>query len=219
MSAHDTVTTFDDEAKGRPISPGRLERAAPLTGVLFGVTFAIGLFTAGDVPPVDASGAEVIDHYDDAGPVFAAVAAAGLSGVLLLFFAGALRGRLRDTGPEWLATVVFGGGAVVATGLGLFGMTQFALIDAAELDQPEVAQALNILDNDNFLPVMVGLTTMLLATAWRTLTTRALPRWLGWVSLVLGVVALAGPAGFVAFLLFPVWTAAVAVVLYRRPAR
>ena len=218
MSRHDTLATFEAGANGSPTGPGRLERAAPLAGVLFAVAFGIGLLSSGDTPAVDAPGSEVIAHYEDSGPVFAGIAAAGLGAVLLVFFAGVLRDRLRQTGPEWLATVVFGGGGVCATGIGIFGMIQFALIDAAELGQPEVAQTLNIVDNDNFLPVIAGMAVMLLATGWHTLTSRALPTWLGWVSLVLGIVAVAGPAGFVAFMLFPVWVLVVAVVLFRQPA-
>jgi hypothetical protein len=197
---------------------GRMERWAPLAGVLFAVIFAIGFLTSGDVPDVDASGDEVISHYDDSGKVFVGIAALGLAAVALLFFAGVLRDRLRETGPEWLATVAFGGAVVYAVGLGLFGMSQFALIDAADLGQPEVAQALNISDNDNFLPAVIGLAAVLLATGWHILASRSLPVWLGWVSLVLGILAMAGPAGFVAFLLFPIWVLVIAIILFREAA-
>jgi hypothetical protein len=110
--------------------------------------------------------------------------------------------------------VAFGGAVTYAVGLGIFAMSQFALLDASDLEQPEVAQALNILDNDNFAPTVIGLAVVLLATAWHVLASRSLPVWVGWVSLVLGVLAVAGPLGFFAFLGFPLWVAAVAVVLF-----
>jgi hypothetical protein len=197
---------------------GRMERWAPLAGVLFAVIFAIGILTSGDTPDTDATGNEVISHYNDSGKFFVGIVALGLGAVLLLFFAGVLRDRLRETGPEWLATVAFGGAVVYAVALGIFGMSQLALLDASDLGQPEVAQALNISDNDNFLPAVIGLAVVLLATAWHILASRSLPVWLGWVSLVLGVLAMAGPAGFVAFLLFPVWVLVVAIVLFREAA-
>jgi hypothetical protein len=192
----------------------RLERLAPLAGVVFGVVFVVALLTLGDTPDTDASGAEVISHYDDSGEVLLGVLALLLCGVLFLFFAGVLRARLRANGPEWLASVAFGGAVTYAVGLGVFAMSQFALLDASDLEQPEVAQALNILDNDNFAPTVIGLAVVLLATAWHVLASRSLPVWVGWVSLVLGVLAVAGPLGFFAFLGFPLWVAAVAVVLF-----
>ena len=45
---------------------------------------------------------------------------------------------------------------------------------------------------------------------------QALPRWLGWISIVLGLMAIAGPVGGIAFLLFPVWTLVLAAVIVRR---
>jgi len=192
-----------------------MERLAPLAGVLFAVVFAIGFIT-GDTPDTDATGEEVISHYDDTGKIFVGILALVIGAVLFMFFAGVLRSRLRSTGPEWLATVGFGGAVVYSVGLGLFAMSQIALIDASDLGKPDVAQALNIIDNDNFFPSVIGLAVILLATGWHVLASRSLPIWLGWVSLILGILALAGPAGFVAFLLFPVWVFVVAVMLFRR---
>lgn len=210
MSTHEPLAA--------PGSTGeRSERWAPLAGVLFAVAFAVGTLTAGEVPGTDASGQEVIEHYDDAGPVLVGVFAAPIAGVALLVFAGVLRDRLRGTGSEWLATVAFGGAVVYTTGLGLFALTQIALLDASDLGQPEVAQTLNILDNDNFMPVVIGMAGVLLATGWHSLASRSLPAWLGWAALVLGVMALAGPAGIAAFVLFPIWVLATAVVLLRSP--
>ena len=192
---------------------GRLERLAPLAGAVFTVVFAIGFLTSGDVPGTDASGEEVMAHYSDEGTVFA--------GILMLLLAGVLRGALVSSSraPEWLATVVFGGAVVYVVGLAIFAMAQIMLIDAADLGQPEVAQALNIFDNDNFFPAVLGMATMLLASGWHLMRSAVLPKWLAWVSVVLGVLAVAGPAGFIAFLLFPFWVLAVSVLLYQRGTR
>jgi MFS family permease len=186
--------------------------------VLFAVIFAIGFLTSGSTPDTDAPGEEVIAHYSDQNKIFALTIALALAAVLFLFFAGVLRQSLGSSSraPEWLATVAFGGGIVYAVSLAIFAMGQVMLIDAADLGRPEVAQALNIFDNDNFFPAVIGLATILLATGWHTLRSSVLPPWLGWVSLVLGVLAFAGPLGFLAFLLFPVWVAVVSILLYRR---
>jgi hypothetical protein len=195
---------------------GRTERVAPLAGVLFTVIFAVAFLVSGATPDTKATGQEVISHYDDSGQILISLLGLALGAVVFMFFAGALRSRLRATGPDWLASVAFGGAVVYTVGLALFAMSQIALLDAANLGQPEVAQALNVIDNDNFFPAVIGLAVVLLATGWHALASRSLPSWLGWVSVVLGVLAMAGPAGFIAFLLFPVWVLVVAITLYRQ---
>ena len=196
---------------------GGLERVAPLAGAAFAVLFAVGFLTSGETPDTKATGEEVIAHYKDSGKVFLAIFTIVIGAVLFAFFAGALRDALRAAGREWLATVAFAGGIVYSVGLALFAMSQVALSDAADLGQPQVAQALNILDNDNFFPAVVGFSILLLATGLHVLGSGVLPRWLGVLSLVMGVVAVAGPAGFVVFLAFPLWVLGVSVLLYRRP--
>ena len=218
MSTQETLAalTADDRSRAPTTNQVRSDRWAPLAGVLFTVAFAVGFLSAGNTPDVDASGPEVIAHYDDAGSILAAVVAAPFAAVGLLVFAGVLRHRLRAKGPEWLATVAYGGAVVYAAGLGVFATTRLALLDAADLGQPEVAQALNIVDSDNFMPAALGLAVTLLATGWHAVTSRSLPRWHGRVTLALGVLAVAGPAAFIAFLLFPVWVLVTAAVLLRQ---
>jgi len=194
---------------------GRLERFAPLAGVVFTVLFAVGFLTSGETPDSDATGEEVIKHYDDSGKILLSVLLLLFAAVLFMFFAGVLRRHLVAGGPEWLASVVFGGAVVYVVGLALFAASQFALTEAADAKQPAVAQALNVIDQNNFAPSVIGLAVVLLASAWHVLAARSLPVWLGWVALVLGVLSLAGPAGFIAFLLFPLGVIAVAVTLFR----
>jgi hypothetical protein len=195
---------------------GRLERLAPLLGVVFTILFAVGFLISGETPDSDATGEEVLTHYDDTGKILFSVALLLLAALLFLFFAGVLRRQLATDGLEWLATVVFGGAVVYVVGLGLFGSSQFALIEAADAEQAAVAQTLNVVDNNNFAPAVIGLAVVLLASAWHVLAARSLPIWLGWVALVLGILALAGPLGFIAFLLFPLWVLAVSITLFRR---
>lgn len=219
ISAHDSPAAFGGATpEAIATGPSRLDRWAPMAGVVFALVFVIGFLIGSDIPAFDASGSEVIDHYEDAGRVYIGIVAAHVAGVSLVFFAGALRNRQRAGGHDWLATTAFGGCVVLAVGLGVFGMTQFALLSAADLGQPEVAQALNVVDNDNFLPAVIGVTVTLLATGLHALASRSLPRWLGWTTLILGIVALAGPIGFIAVVLFPAWVLTLAVVMLRRPA-
>jgi hypothetical protein len=194
---------------------GRIERLLPLAGVLFTVIFAIGFLTSGDTPDSDSPGAKVVEHYDDSGKIFFGVIMLLLAGIVFMFFAGVLRRHLAARGPEWLATVVFGGAVVYAVGLGVFLSSQVALVEAADANQAAAAETLNVIDNNNFGPAVIGLAVVLLASAWHVLSTRSLPVWLGWIALLLGILAVAGPLGFIAFLLFPLWVLAVSIVLFR----
>jgi len=191
------------------------ERLAPLAGVLFAVALLASFFGAGIAPDKTATGEEVIAHYDSDFDLVITLLGMGLAAISMMFFAGSLRNKMRSMGNEWLATVAFGGATIFAVGLAIFAWIQVALHDASKLGQPAVAQALNILDNNNFPIAMVGLSTLYLATAWHTMRSHALPRWLGYVTLALGICTFAGPLGVIAFLAAPFWTLVTAIVLFR----
>jgi hypothetical protein len=78
-------------------------------------------------------------------------------------------------------------------------------------------QTLNVIGNDSFLPWMAGFGVLLLATGIATLQTRALPRAIGYISLVLGVLVFT-PVGWWAFLLGALTMAVASVIMAIRPA-
>lgn len=195
---------------------GRFDRFAPLFGAAYTAIFALGILL-GDTPDSDAPGQEVISYFEDSGETFASIFASLVLALLFLFFAGVLRDRLERAGgaPRWLASVVFAGAVVHAIGFAIFAMGSFMMIEAANVGDPEVARTLNVFNENNFFPALIGLTTVLLASAWHILQSRVLPSWLGWAALGIGVLSLAGPLGFIAFLLFPLWVLMVSIYLYR----
>src|SRR5689334_2912430 len=136
---------------------GRHDRWVPLTGVLFTATFAVGFLVAGDSPDTKATGEEVIDHYDKAGKFYVALIALFVATLAFTWFCAYLRTTLseRTGAPSWLGSIVQAGGVVYTVGLTIFGITQFALLDAADKKQAAVAQTLNVLDNDNFFTTIV----------------------------------------------------------------
>lgn len=198
---------------------GRLDRFLPLSGALFGILLAVVILVSGETPDTDASGADVISHYEDKGKTYFLLIVLMIAAIVLMFFASVLRTRLRDAGWETLATTVFGGGVTAVVGLAVFGVSQIALLDASDLGEPQVAQALNIIDNDNFFPAIFGIAIMYFATGWHCVHSGVLPKWLAWISVALGVLSVAGPLGFIAFLAFPLWAILVSILLYTRPAR
>ena len=192
-----------------------LERFAPLTGVAFVVIVLIGFIVGGDTPGAHASAARADSFYDrhhDAQTVAALLV--GLGAAFLPFFASSLKRALDWSGGTGrLANAALGGGVIASTGFLVAATVHLALADAAGKTSPQVTQALNVLDNNDFIPMAAGLGVLLIASGMAILRYRALPRWLGWVGLVVGILIFT-PAGFIAFLASGLWILVASVLLF-----
>ena len=197
----------------------RLERLAPLSGVL-----AVALFVAGivafpdEIPNPDEGVAKVVDfwrEHDDEATISAILFA--LSGIPFLWFAGSVRSALRSAeGTRGrLSAIAFGGMVVFATGLAVSAALQFALGESADDLSAGAIETLNALVYNFFFPFVVGLATLLFAVAVASFRFRAVPAAFGWVALLLGLVAMT-PAGFFAFLASGLWIVALSVYLFLR---
>ena len=188
---------------------------APLTGIAAVVLIVLAAIIGGETPDFDASPAEIVDYYGGSTQVWVSFLAT-LGAVLFVFFAATLRSALR--GAEALSTLVLIGGALFAFGLAIFSGLTFALSDLADSDNridPGALQALNSLNSDLFFPVFLGVCVLYFSTALAILSTGALPRWWGWVTLVLAIISLLGPGGFIAFLALAPWTLVTSILLMR----
>jgi len=185
-------------------------------GVVYAVLFVIANFLLGE-PGSGTTGASVVRYYQghqtsETVGVFAVAFAV----VALTFFLASLRRTLSATDEgRVLANVVTAGGAVYAAGLMMMTALTVALVDAAKNNLPGTAQTLNVLSSDMWLPVVVGLALLGLGTGVSALRNDTLPKWLGWVSVAFGVLALAGPAGGIAFLVAPAWALVIGIVIMR----
>jgi hypothetical protein len=193
-------------------------RLVPLSGVA-AVAFLIAAFAIpGETPDTDASVGEVVSFYvkHDSDMQWAAFLLA-LGALFFVFFSTNVAGMLRraqgETGGS--SALSFAGGILFAVGVLLFAGIGFTLGDAAEDIEPAAVQALHVMSNDMFFPVAVGTATFLIGTGIAVVKTGALPVWLGWAAIVLGVVAVT-PAGFFAFLALGIWTLIVSVMLSMR---
>jgi hypothetical protein len=193
----------------------RWSRLAPLTAVLFTGLLVASLALSWNTPNSDASGAKVISFFhshrsDEMTSNFLG----GFAAAFLLFFASALRVHLRR-GADGLAALGFGGGILAAGGGAIFSSLGLALADVPTKLDASSAQALNVLSNDFFFPFAVGLSAFMIGNGLAIVRSPALPRWLGWVAFVIGLVSLS-PAGFFAFFAVMVWAVIVGVLLYVR---
>lgn len=197
------------------MSPGRWERLAPLTGVVFVALVVVSFALSGGTPGVHASAEKVQSFYakhHDKEELAAFIG--GLSVVFFVFFVSTLRHALRRAGGTGqLANAAFAGGLLAAAGFGVGATIHLAVADAGSSAKTlAVTQTLNVLDDDSFIPIAAGIGVFLLAAGLSSVRHRGIPKWLGWAAIVLGVASFT-PAGFFAFLLSGLWIIATSVVL------
>ena len=198
----------------------RWTRLAPLTGVVFAALIVAGpIALGGNTPGSDETGAKVIQFYRDHQHAQQIASLLGaLAVIFLVFFVGCLRVHLRNAGLDGLAAVSFGGGVLIAVGGATFSSLTFALADVPDKLDASAAVALNVLNNDFFFPFSAGVAIFMLTNAVAVVRSRALPVWLGWVAVPIGVLAVT-PAGFFAFPATLAWILVVAILLFLRAPR
>jgi hypothetical protein len=189
----------------------------PLTGIAFVVLAVLAFIVGGETPDIDDPPLKILAFYkaNDSDQIWAA-ALLGWATVFFLFFLGYLRSFLSEAegGTPRLSAVAFAGGIIVSVGMLAFASFAFALGDVADTLTPQAAQALNALGEDFFFPVAAGVGALMISTGLIAIRTRALPAWLGWIALIIGIVAVT-PLGFFGFLAFGLWVLVASVILWQ----
>jgi hypothetical protein len=182
--------------------PRNREWLIPLTGVAFIVVGIISFIIGGEPKSADEPVNEIVDFYKDNKDSVQISAIGGvIASVLLIFFGAYLRRVLRAAAGEgeMLSLISFIGLVLVGLGFAIDGTIAFALAEAVDDIDPIAVQALQALWDNDFLPIMLGILAFLWATGISVIRSGALPKWLGWVMIALGIVGVT-PIGFAAFL-------------------
>jgi hypothetical protein len=159
-------------------------------------------FVVGGSPPDAGDSTEEVvgfwqDHHD---AQIAAALLAGFAAVFLVWFGAVVRTMLRaaEGEPARLAATAFAGFLLIAAGgLALAGF-QFTAADTVGEVPATVTHTLAALYQDFFFLLDGGVLVAVFATATATLRHRALPRWIGYLSIAVGLVFLT-PVFVVAF--------------------
>ena len=197
------------------------KQIGPLTGILFVVLVIAAFVVGGETPGTDDSPQTIVSFYlDNDSEQSIASALLALACVPFLFFLAALRRALRTAAGDegGLSTVALLGGLMIVVGASIFAGIGFTLGDAADQLPASAVLTLNALNSDLFFPVFLGICVFYFSTALAILSTGALPRWWGWMTLVLAVISLLGPGGFIAFLALAPWTLVASILLMRGSA-
>lgn len=195
----------------------RLGRLLPLAGVGFAVLSVAGDLTIGKFPDSNTSVAKLTQFYAahhrqvGVGGTLLALAA-----ILLGLFGVALWARVRssDLHPAVAGAVLLG--AAVATANELTGASAYITLGTVGHQagvSPAALQAWHINGSEGGVGSMM---ILLVAVGVAGIVSRAIPRWLAWPALLLGIVQIS-PIGFLASLLVLVWAAVAGIILVLRP--
>ena len=205
------------------MNESRLERLAPLTGVVSVALFIIGAVVISNydfLPP-----AEKVADFLNGNPtrVITGAYIALISVFFLIWFAGSVRSALlaREGGTGRLSMVAFGGGVAAAAALG----TSFtvALSAGFRASAPGGITPIGAVTMFDFWGQMmgqrfaIGLAVLIGATAVVSIRSAVFPAWFGWVSALVAV-GLLTPAAYMVLALAVVWLLVVSIWLYLRGA-
>ena len=181
-----------------------LNRWAPLTGVVGAILLFFAFFAGGNTPNANASPASVISFFVRNGSTAKSLGLIGtFAMIFFVFFAVALASRMRG-GSAWLANGMIAGAVFGAVGVAALFSVQFVLGDNARYLNAGSASALNLLNNDLFLPAAAGMCVFGIVGGLAVAASRLLPRWMGWVLVVIGACC-ASPLLFFALLVIAAW--------------
>jgi hypothetical protein len=208
-----------------------------VAGLVF-TALVVASFFMPDIPGSDSPAEDIAAQLAADSPAHRLSLLLGfLADVAFLIFLAGLWSRLRrEEGPAGMfAALILAAGAAFVTLMLISGGLHLTLVQYASGGQhdPAVLPALTDLNQWVGAAILPPSAAMLLGATLAILTTRALPRWLGWLAAataalqlialagvfqttIEGVVAIAALAGF---LLFLVWVLATSVVLLLRPGR
>ncbi len=202
----------------------RWTRLLPLAGVGAVVLWVVGVLTIDSMRPEAATPTanEILAYYQDESALGLAIFAFMLGSLLFLVFVVALWNRLHEVHGSLggLTPIVLAAGVVTAIGqLVMYGTDLEAHLDA-DVISASTAEAYYYLGDYWFTGSMLTAALFVAATGLVVLRGRVIPRWLGWVSLVIAVPLLLPPVGWIVmFLAFPIWVVVVALLLTRSGGR
>jgi hypothetical protein len=196
-------------------------------GLLAAVVIFIGIGPlGGGVPGENASGLSVA-HYINVhmSKQWASIYVAGAGLALLTAYLVHLRTVLRADGDgrSLLPNVAFAASIFFLVGFVMQGLLQVVLILAAHNHQYAIVHTINFTSQNSELLAVFGLALLTLSTGLAILLNRervALPKTLGWYSLVVFAACCAGPlSGFAFFFGLPIWIIATGFVISTKARR
>lgn len=200
------------------MTTSKFDRFLPISGIIAGVLFGVAnIYT--DAPGLTATPAVQIKWYHDHRPWLIVMGvASGYFLVAMAFFATGLRAaiRAREGERSTYSTATFAGGLLVAIFVLSNGLLNLISIEAADNKAAQVITTMSYYQDLGWLPWAAASAVLFLGAGIGGLATKALPKWLSIVTVVLGVLSMTGPTGIAVFFATPLWLITAGIVLARR---
>jgi hypothetical protein len=195
------------------------ERWAILSGAL-AVPFWIASVALISSKVKGSKGPEILANYHKHSDGTLAAGVLWSIGILLfIWFLGSLRSRYLNAegGAGRLSALAYGGGIAAATIAMLIPVAdEVGALNKNDIDASGAA-VLHHFSDGFFVAAEYTLPVFFFASAILALRYGALPKWLGWFSLLIGIVLLIGPIGWAAFIFAtPLWILIASVWMFVR---
>lgn len=188
------------------------------------IFIAFGPLGSGN-PGENASGVSVVHWYNThMNQQWASVYLVGLGLFLLLTYVTQLRSVLAQAGGQKLwPNMVFASGILLTGGMFVLGSFEVSILLASHNHDYAVAHFINFYTSNAELLFIGSMVFLTLSAGLAILLNRSvtpLPKLLGWYSLLVALVGVAGPLSFVAFLFgLPIWLLATGIVISVKTSR
>ena len=203
-------------------------RWAPVTGILAPVLWFSGVTVSesGGVPDEDAGAEEILSYFQTETTSLLLGSVLFMLGTLaFVLFVTVLRSRSRALGASSDSTALaFATGIVGAAFIAAIWAPQLGIgIALEDMDaplQPATAEVAWHIGTGFFVLGELFTALFLFATAAVSMKTAVIPKWLGWIGVALGVVALVPPIGWASIIFgLPLWVLVTAIVMMvKQPA-
>jgi hypothetical protein len=192
-------------------------------GLVFFALVAVAVFVTPSTPSTNATAAKVVAHYHkNQGLYYFSAYVIMVAIIVGLAYFWYLREYLvRIPENRRLLTVAFAGAILFAVSGAVGAGLNFALADGSHRANlpASTMQTLNLMSNDFQLPIAAaGAATFLIVTGTLVLRNGGLPRWLGWVAVVFGVISVTGFVGPAGIGLWILLTSITLIIQGRREA-
>jgi hypothetical protein len=195
------------------------ERWATLSGVLAVVFWILGVILISSKAKGDKGPEALASYHQHSDGILVGGLLWSIGVLLFIWFLASLRSHyLASEGePGRLSALAFGGGIAAAVIAMLIPVAdEVGALNKNDIDASGAA-VLHHFSDAFFVATEYMLPVFFFSSAILALRYGALPKWLGWFSILIGIVLLIGPIGWAALIFAtPIWVLVVSIWLYLR---